>query len=253
VVFDARGETFRHRLFGEYKANRDAQPEDLSAQLPIVRELIDAYRIPVVEVADFEADDVIATLVAQAPADARISIVSTDKDLMQLVDDRVSLLDGVKDRRYGPAEVEARFGVPPNRILDVRALVGDPSDNIPGVKGIGEKGAAQLINEWGDLENLIRHSAEIASKRARNALTSQSEQARLSKRLATLFAEVPLALRAPRLHAAARGPAERERIDPGARRGRAGCASGGARGGGVRGAGEGALRAPAHLPAGRGG
>lgn len=195
VVFDARGETFRHRLFGEYKANRDAQPEDLSAQLPIVRELIDAYRIPVVEVEDFEADDVIATLVAQAPADAQVSIVSTDKDLMQLVDDRVTLLDGIRDRRYGPAEVEARFGVPPNRILDVRALVGDPSDNIPGVKGIGEKGAAQLIEEWGDLENLIRHSAEIGSKRARNALSSQSEQARLSKRLATLVAEVPLPVR----------------------------------------------------------
>jgi DNA polymerase-1 len=192
VVFDARGETFRHRIFGEYKANRDAQPEDLSTQLPIVRELIDAYRLPVVEVADFEADDVIATLVARAPADARISIVSTDKDLMQLVDDRVSLLDGIKDRRYGPAEVEARFGVPPDRILDVRALVGDPSDNIPGVKGIGEKGAAQLIGEWGDLETLIQHREEIASKRARSALSSQLEQARLSKHLATLCAEVPL-------------------------------------------------------------
>ena len=109
----------------------------------------------------FEADDVIATLVATAPPNARISIASTDKDLMQLVSDRVTLLDGMKDRRYDPAGVEARFGVPPEHILDVRALVGDTSDNIPGVKGIGEKGAAQLITEWGSLENLLEHADEV--------------------------------------------------------------------------------------------
>ena len=194
VVLDARGKTFRHRIYGDYKATRDAQPEDLSAQFPIVRELLDAYRIPVVAVEDFEADDVIATLVAGAPEDAQIAIVSTDKDLMQLVDDRVCVLDGMKDRRYGPAEVEARFGVPPDRVLDLRALVGDPSDNIPGVKGIGEKGAAQLIREWGDLETVIEHGAEIGAKRARDAIVSQSETARLSKRLATLRADVPLDL-----------------------------------------------------------
>ncbi|MEE8474353.1 MAG: DNA polymerase I [Myxococcota bacterium] len=194
VVFDARGKTFRHRMYPDYKATRDAQPEDLSTQIPMVRELLEAYRIPLIEIEDFEADDVIATLVAAAPADCQVAIVSTDKDLMQLVDARVSLLDGMKDRRYGPAEVEARFGVPPDRVLDMRALVGDPSDNIPGVKGIGEKGAAQLIREWNDLENLIEHREEIASKRARNAIASQLEEARLSKRLATLRADVPLPL-----------------------------------------------------------
>ncbi|MFV1978120.1 MAG: 5'-3' exonuclease H3TH domain-containing protein, partial [Myxococcota bacterium] len=192
VVFDARGPTFRHKLYDAYKANREAQPEDLAIQFPIVRELVDAHRIPVVSVPDFEADDVIATLVERAPEDVQISIVSTDKDLMQLVSDRVTLLDGVKDRRYGPSEVEERFGVRPDRILDLRALVGDPSDNIPGVKGIGEKGAAKLIAEWGSLENLIEHRAEVTATRARNALDSQLEEARLSKRLATLRTDAPV-------------------------------------------------------------
>jgi DNA polymerase-1 len=194
VVFDARGETFRHRLFDAYKAGRDATPEDLSAQIPVVRELIDAHRIPVVEVQDFEADDVIATLVSRAPAAARIAIVSTDKDLMQLVSERVTLLDGMKDRRYGPAEVEARFGVPPERVLDLRALVGDPSDNIPGVKGIGEKGAAKLIDEWGTLEDLLAHADAVEAKRARAALAQHADAARLSKRLATLRTDAPLPL-----------------------------------------------------------
>ncbi|HEX9814547.1 MAG TPA: DNA polymerase I [Myxococcota bacterium] len=192
VVFDARGPTFRHELYGAYKAHREAQPEDLAAQFPIVRELVDAYRIPVVSVPKFEADDVIATLVERAPKDAQIAIVSTDKDLMQLVSDRVTLLDGIKDRRYGPPEVEERFGVPPERILDLRSLIGDPSDNIPGVKGIGEKGAAKLIAEWGSLENLLEHRAEVTPARAKNALDSQLEEAQLSKRLATLRTDAPV-------------------------------------------------------------
>jgi DNA polymerase-1 len=192
VVFDARGKNFRHQLYPEYKATRDAQPEDLSAQIPIARELVQALQIPILEVAGFEADDVIATLVRRAPADAQIAIVSTDKDLMQLVGGRVVLLDGMKDRRYDEKEVEERFGVPPSQLLDLRALAGDPSDNIPGVSGIGPKGAAELIRRWGDLENLLAHAAEVPGKRAREALTQQAEQARLSRRLATLHSEVPL-------------------------------------------------------------
>ena len=194
VVFDARGKTFRHEFYAGYKAGRDAQPEDLSAQVPLVRELIEAHRIPIVEVPEFEADDVIATLVERAPAQAQVAIVSTDKDLMQLVSERVTLLDGVKDRRYGPAEVEERFGVAPERILDLRALVGDPSDNIPGVKGIGAKGAVKLLADWGDLEELLEHAAEIKAKRARTALLERAEDARLSKRLSTLRTDVPLPL-----------------------------------------------------------
>ncbi len=193
VVFDAPGGApFREELYPEYKAHRDAQPEDLTAQLPAVRELVDAYRLPVLEVTGVEADDVIATLIRQLPADWRATILSTDKDLMQLVSERVQLLDTMKDRRYGPAEVTERFGVPPERVLDVRALVGDPSDNIPGVKGIGDKGAAKLIAEWGDLENLLAHAEEIPQARTRNVLREQAERARLSKRLAALKEDVAL-------------------------------------------------------------
>jgi DNA polymerase-1 len=192
VAFDPRGGSFRRRIFDGYKATRDAQPEDLSTQIPIVRELIEAWGIPLIEVADFEADDVIATLVAHVGPDADVRIISTDKDLMQLVNERVQLVDSVKDLRYGPAEVEARFGVPPNRLLDLRALVGDPSDNIPGVKGIGEKGAAKLITEFGSLEALLDRAGEVSAKRAREALLEQRAAAELSKQLATLRADVPL-------------------------------------------------------------
>ena len=192
VAFDPRGGTFRHRLFKDYKAGRDAPPEDLSAQIPLVRELLEAYGISFIEVEDFEADDVIATLVASVPDDVSVTIVSTDKDLMQLVSDRVVLADGMKDRRYGPAEVEERFGVPPERMLDLRSLVGDPSDNIPGVKGIGQKGAAKLIEEWGSLDHLLDHVEEVTPKRARTALEQHGEDARLSRELAVLRADVPL-------------------------------------------------------------
>ncbi len=194
IAMDPRGGSFRKEIYPAYKANRDAQPEDLSAQIPVARELIDALAIPVLEVEGFEADDVIATLVANTPGETEVVIVSTDKDLMQLVSDRVVLLDTMKDKRIGPAEVEARFGVPPEQLLDLRALVGDPSDNIPGVKGIGEKGAAKLIGEWGDLETLLEHAVEVKGKKAREGLESQAEEARLSKQLATLRSDVPLPL-----------------------------------------------------------
>ena len=192
VAMDPRGGSFRRELFPEYKATRDAQPEDLSAQLPLARELIEAWRLPVLEVPGFEADDVIATLATTAPAGWEVVIVSSDKDLMQLVGGRVLLLDSMKDKRIGPAEVVERFGVPPEKLLDVRALVGDPSDNIPGVKGIGEKGAAALITEFGTLENLLARAGEVKAKKAREALLAQADAARLSKQLATLRSDVPL-------------------------------------------------------------
>lgn len=192
VAYDARGGTFRHRAYKDYKAGRDATPEDLSAQIPMVKELVAAHGVPWIEVPDFEADDVIATLVEHAPDDVETVIVSSDKDLMQLVSDRVTLSDGMKDRRYGPADVEARFGVPPERMLDLRALVGDPSDNIPGVKGIGEKGAAKLITQWRTLESLLEHAVDVKAKRAREALLEQADNARLSKELATLRSDAPL-------------------------------------------------------------
>lgn len=194
VAWDPRGGSFRRDIFAGYKATRDAQPEDLTVQIPLVREVIEAFKIPILEVSNFEADDVIATLATELPADAELLIVSSDKDLMQLVSDRVTMLDGIKDRRYRPADVEDRFGVPPEKILEVRSLIGDPSDNIPGVKGIGEKGAAKLIQEWGDLENLLANAEKVKAKRAREALLEQADEARLSKELATLRCDVPLGI-----------------------------------------------------------
>ncbi len=200
VVFDPPGgKSFRQEIYGEYKAQRDKQPEDLSTQMPAVRDLIDAHRLAVLQVPGFEADDVIATLVARAPEDFRVTIVSTDKDLMQLVTERVWLLDTMKDRRYDPAEVEERFGVPPEQVLDLRALVGDPSDNIPGVRGIGEKGAAKLIQTWGSLDSLLEHVEDVKPTRAKNALLERAADARLSKTLATLRDDVELPVGLPEL------------------------------------------------------
>ena len=175
VAFDPRGPSFRRELYAEYKAYRDAQPEDLSLQFPLAREVVEAHGIPILEVEGYEADDVIATLVSQAPDDAEIAILSTDKDLMQLVSDRVVLVDTMKDQRIGPAEVEKRFGVGPEQLLDLRSLVGDPSDNIPGVRGVGEKGAAKLLQRWGDLESLLAHAADVSGKRPREALQEHGE------------------------------------------------------------------------------
>ncbi len=211
VAFDPRGGSFRNELYPEYKAGRDAQPEDLSAQLPVLRELIEAHGIRLIEVEGFEADDVVATLVAEAPDDVEVSIVSTDKDLMQLVSDRVALLDTMKDRRIGPAEVEERFGVTPDKLLDVRALVGDSSDNIPGVKGIGEKGAAKLIGEWGSLEALLEHARDVKAKRAREALLEHRDDAILSKELSTLRSDVDLPCS---LEDLALPPADAEKLRP---------------------------------------
>jgi DNA polymerase-1 len=192
MVMDPPGGGFRRELYAEYKATRDAQPEELSQQIPLARELASAWRIPLLEVPGYEADDVIATLVERAPDDVEVVIVSTDKDLMQLVSERVVLLDSMKDRRIGPAEVEERFGVPPAQLLDLRALVGDSSDNIPGVRGIGEKGAAELVREWGSLERLLENAEQVKAKKAREALLAHADEARLSKRLATLVSDVPL-------------------------------------------------------------
>ncbi|MBW1886538.1 MAG: hypothetical protein JRJ58_23635 [Deltaproteobacteria bacterium] len=194
VAMDPPGGSFRRELYPEYKAGRDAQPEDLTLQFPMIAELCEVLGVAMLEVSNFEADDVIASLVETAPVGSEIGIVSTDKDLMQLVGPSVTLLDTMKGRRIDAAAVEERFGVPPSMLLDVRALVGDPSDNIPGVKGIGEKGAAKLIREWGSLEALLDGAAQVGAKRAREGLLEHAEDARLSRRLSTLRADVPLSL-----------------------------------------------------------
>ena len=192
VASDPPGGSFRKEIFPEYKAGRDAQPEDLSLQFPLVSELCAAFGVQMIEVPNFEADDVIATLVETAPKGAEVCIVSTDKDLMQLVRPGVEMLDSGKGRRIDSAAVEERFGVPPSQLLDMRALVGDPSDNIPGVKGIGEKGAAKLIQEYGTLDRLLENADQVKAKRAREGLQEHADDARLSRELSTLRGDVPL-------------------------------------------------------------
>lgn len=192
VATDPRGGSFRNEIFPAYKAGRDAQPEDLTLQLPMVAQLCAAFGVPMLEVPGFEADDVIATLVETAPAGAEVLIVSTDKDLMQLVRPGVEMLDTGKGRRVDSLAVEERFGVPPEKLLDLRALVGDPSDNIPGVKGIGEKGAAKLIQEFGSLDRLLAEADKIKAKRAREGLQEHAQDALLSRRLSALRSDVPV-------------------------------------------------------------
>ncbi|MEZ4289997.1 MAG: DNA polymerase I [Myxococcota bacterium] len=192
VAIDPPGGSFRKQIYPDYKANRDKQPEDLTAQLPLVESLCAAYGVPMLSVEGFEADDVIASLVEQAPASSEVCIVSTDKDLMQLVAPGIEMLDTMKGKRIDQASVEERFGVPPSQLLDLRALVGDPSDNIPGVKGIGEKGAAKLIQEYGSLDRLLEEAENVTAKRARESLLEHADLARLSRELATLRHDVPL-------------------------------------------------------------
>ena len=192
VASDPRGGSFRREIYPEYKAGRDAQPEDLTLQFPMVADLCTALGVPMLEVPKFEADDVIATLVETAPEGAEVCIVSTDKDLMQLVRPGVEMLDSGKGRRIDAAAVEERFGVPPSQLLDMRALVGDPSDNIPGVKGIGEKGAAKLIQEFGTLDRLLEGADQVKAKRAREGLQNHRDDALLSRELSTLRSDVPL-------------------------------------------------------------
>ncbi|MFQ5513795.1 MAG: DNA polymerase I [Myxococcota bacterium] len=193
VAWDGREATRRKRLYPEYKATRDAMPEDLISQLPYLRRAVDGFRLVSLEYEGEEADDVIATLVRRLePEGFEIGIVSSDRDLLQLVGPRVVLLDTMRDRRLGPEEVRKRFGVPPERMLDYRALVGDSSDNIPGVRGIGEKGAARLISEYGSLDKLLAHAAEVTPRRVREALLAGAESARLSRELSRLRDDLPV-------------------------------------------------------------
>ena len=194
VVWDAPSRTSRRKaLYSEYKATREAAPDDLRAQIPWIRRIVAAYRFATVEQPGEEADDVIAALARSAErAGYTVEIVSTDKDLLQLVSDRVVVLDTMRDRRLGPAEVEARYGVPPARMLDLRSLVGDSSDNIPGVKGIGEKGAAELLRTHGSLDALLANPEAIAGKRPREALRAGAEMARLSRELSRLRDDLPI-------------------------------------------------------------
>jgi DNA polymerase-1 len=193
VVFDLSEKTFRTDMYPDYKAHRPDPPDDLRPQFPLIREAVHAFDLPCLEQKGFEADDLIATYARQAfEAGATATIVSSDKDLMQLVNDRIVLLDTMKDRRIGRAEVIEKFGVPPEKVIEVQALIGDSTDNVPGVPGIGVKTAAQLIGEYGDLETLLKRASEIKQDKRRQALIENAESARLSKKLVTLDDHVKL-------------------------------------------------------------
>ena len=193
VVFDKSEKTFRTDFYPEYKAHRPEAPADLIPQFPLIREAVHAFQIPSLEQAGFEADDLIATYARLAcEAKATTTIVSSDKDLMQLVGNGVIMYDTMKDRRIGREEVIEKFGVPPEKVIEVQALIGDSTDNVPGVPGIGVKTAAQLISEYGDLETLLKRADEIKQDKRRQSLIDNAELARVSKRLVTLDDKVPL-------------------------------------------------------------
>ncbi|WP_299360910.1 DNA polymerase I [uncultured Paracoccus sp.] len=193
VIFDHSAKTFRNEIYGDYKANRPAPPDDLKPQFPLTRDATRAFNLPCIEIVDYEADDIIAALACQARnAGGRVTIISSDKDLMQLVGDGVEMLDPIKNKRLGPDEVFEKFGVTPDRVVDVQALAGDSIDNVPGAPGIGIKTAAQLIQEYGDLESLLARAEEIRQPKRRQTLIDHAEQIRISRRLVQLDCDTPL-------------------------------------------------------------
>ncbi len=193
VIFDKGSHTFRNDMYELYKANREAMPEDLRPQMPLTRQATQAFNIACKELEGYEADDIIATLAVQArDAGGRVTIVSSDKDLMQLVGDGVEMLDAMKNRRIDRDGVVEKFGVGPERVVDVQALAGDSVDNVPGAPGIGVKTAALLINEFGDLETLLDRAEEIKQPKRRQTLIENREQIELSKRLVQLDERTPL-------------------------------------------------------------
>ncbi len=195
VVFDVARKTFRSDIFADYKANRSAPPEDLVPQFKIVRAATEALSLPILEAPGFEADDLIATY-ARLAEDAGLAtlIVSSDKDLMQLVRGNVTMLDPMKQRRIGADEVIEKFGVPAEKVIDVQALAGDPTDNVPGVPGIGIKTAAELIRTFGDLDNLLNNAETIKQPKRRESLINFADQARISRQLVTLRDDAPMPL-----------------------------------------------------------
>ncbi len=192
LCFDAKGPTFRHKLYKPYKANRPPIPDDLSVQLPYIKKMADAFGIAQLEIEGFEADDLLATLAYKL--DHPLVIVGGDKDLFPLVSEKVVIWDPMKDEIISNESIKTRFGISPEKLLDVRALAGDSVDNIPGVPGIGEKTALRLIKDYGSLENVLRHANKIKQKRLRENLIKFADQARLSRELVSLKTDAPIPL-----------------------------------------------------------
>ncbi|MDP3896617.1 MAG: DNA polymerase I [Mesorhizobium sp.] len=205
VIFDYSSKTFRNELYAEYKANRSAPPEDLIPQFGLIRQATKAFDLPCIEMDGFEADDLIATYARLArEAGGDTTIISSDKDLMQLVGASVSMYDPMKDKEIGVSEVIEKWGVPPEKMIDLQALTGDSIDNVPGVPGIGPKTAALLLEQFGDLDTLLERAAEIKQDKRREAIIANADKARISRELVTLKNDVPVtdglddfALRAP--------------------------------------------------------
>ena len=210
LVFDAKGPTFRHGLYGDYKAHRPPMPEALVIQLPYIKKIIDALNLPALVHEGYEADDLICTLVRRAREEGfAVEIISGDKDLLPLVQDGVDMWDPMKEVRYDPAAIREKFGLSPEELVEVRALAGDASDNIPGVPGIGEKTALKLIARYHSLENLLAHLDEIKEKALKTRLEEHADKARLSRQLTELEARVPLTVD---LEALQPGPPDREAL-----------------------------------------
>ena len=193
VVFDAGGKNFRHQLFEQYKANRPPCPADLIPQFPLIRQAVEALSLVSIEKKGYEADDIIATLSKQASQeDFEVLIVSSDKDLMQLVSEKVKMYDAMKNKLIGIAEVEEKFGLKPEMVLDILAITGDTADNIPGIKGIGPKTAIELLTQFGSLQNMLENICQISSDRKQKLVQEGKEKALLSRQLASLDSQVEL-------------------------------------------------------------
>ena len=193
VIFDSAKKNFRNEIYKDYKANRTEAPEDLVPQFEYIRKSVKAFNLPSIELINYEADDLIATYVKEiSKLGAKVTVISSDKDLMQLVSKNIRLYDPMKNKLIGEKEVIEKFGVKPNQVIDVQSLAGDTSDNIPGVPGIGVKTAAELINKYGDLDNLLKKASEIKQNKRRETLLQNSDKAILSKKLVTLKDDVPV-------------------------------------------------------------
>ena len=192
VIFDAGKKTFRNDIYPDYKAHRPPAPDDLIPQFPIIHEAVEAFNLPCIQLEGYEADDIIATYAKQAEADGQlVTIVSTDKDLMQLVSEKVTMFDTMKNRHIGIEEVIEKFGLGPEKVTEIQALAGDSADNVPGVPGIGVKTAAQLLEEYGDLDTLLERASEIKQNKRRENLIEHADMARVSLELVTLALDVP--------------------------------------------------------------
>ncbi|HBQ33735.1 MAG TPA: DNA polymerase I, partial [Ochrobactrum anthropi] len=192
VIFDYSSKTFRNEIYPEYKANRTAPPEDLIPQFGLIRQATRAFNLPCIEKEGFEADDLIATyarIAEQAGGD--VTIVSSDKDLMQLVTPSVSMYDSMKDKQISIPEVIEKWGVPPEKMIDLQSLTGDSTDNVPGIPGIGPKTAAQLLEEFGDLDTLLARASEIKQNKRRENILAFADQTKISRELVTLKTDVP--------------------------------------------------------------